>query len=50
MDDGTIKKVGLAVGAILGIPLALVVVLPLVVTFLGWLVAVPGAFLDEIIP
>lgn len=50
MDDGSIKKFGLAVGAILAIPLALVVILPLVVTFLGWLMAVPWAFLDEIVP
>lgn len=50
MDNGTIQKLGLAIGAILAIPLVLVVIFPLVVTFLGYLVAVPRAFLTEIIP
>lgn len=50
MDNGTIKKLGIVVGAVVAIPLVLVVILPVVVTFLGWLVAVPVAFLDEIVP
>ena len=49
MDDGSLRVIGLVAGAILAVPIALVVLLPLVVTFLGWLVRVPWAFLREIV-
>lgn len=50
MNERTIRTAGIVVGVLIALPLALIVVLPLIVTFLGWLVAVPWAFLDEIVP
>jgi hypothetical protein len=50
MNVPSVRFLGIVAGAIVALPLVLVVVLPPLVTFLGWLVRVPVAFLSEIMP
>ena len=46
----SLRTLGIVVGVVLAMPLFLVVVVPLLMTFLNWLVGVPGAFLNVIVP
>lgn len=50
MDLGSVRVLGLAVVGVLATPLVLLVAIPAVTTFLGWLVGVPAAFLAEVVP